>query len=1063
MIPDSPDCPERGCNCRPDLVDRRTALTVAGLGLAGLFPPHEAVAGPFADADFDRLIPADKKLRPAWLASLTARGEPETYSGNDLRFIGMPVGGICAGTLYLGGDGKLWLWNIFNRDVEGVVPKVATYAGKRLGARDGANYVDPPQQQGPVDQGFALSLKTATGEKTVNLDRTGFRNVTFLGQYPVGTVTYQDPDLPVLVKLEAFSPFIPLDADDSGLPATVLSFTVKNEGKAPLQATLAGWLENAVCLHHRQRSGARLNRIRDEKGFTFLDCSARPPEKPKKAGTRDIVFEDWRKETYAGWKVEGKAFGTGPVEKKHIPAYQGDVGGGTGRVVNSHATAPGNGVAEKDGQTGKLTSKPFRIDRDFVNFWIGGGAHQGKTCLNLLVGGKVVRSAAGQNNNKMQQASFDVRPYRGKDATIEIVDAVAGGWGNVGVGQITFSDRPAAEGELSTLFDFGTMGLALLGAPAEHRRAGCEKAGFGGKNADEADRPLEDRLAGSLGRKLSLKPGESATVHFVVCWHFPNLDLKGVLKGRYYARRFDSSLAVARHVSGHFDRLSSQTRLWRDTWYDSTLPHWFLNRTFANLSTLATTTCYRLKDGRFWAWEGVGCCEGTCTHVWHYAQAVARIFPEIERDQRERVDFGLALDSRTGVIHFRGEFGSTFAEDGQAGTILRAYREHQMSADDAFLKRIYPKVKKALQCLIDRDRDGAGILYGPMHNTLDADWFGVVPWLVGLYHAALRAGEEMALERGDGPFARKCRAVFDRGVPALDRMTWRKEYGYFVHVGDPKHRSEVGSYDGSHIDQVFGQGWAHQVGLGRVMDEQHTREALRSLWKYNFTPDVGPFRAVKKPGRWYAMPGEGGLVMVTFPFGKAKDVKGGGAWTAMYFNECMSGFEWQAAGHMIWEGMAQEGLAVARMIHDRYHARRRNPYNEVECSDHYARAMASYGAFLAACGFTYHGPKGHMGFAPRVTPDDFRSAFTAAEGWGTFTQRRTKGGLAASIEVKRGKLGVRSLALEVAKSFKTDKVKLKAAGKSVAAKFTQDGTRLVLTFPEVRVGVGQKLEIEAVG
>ena len=108
----------------------------------------------------------------------------------------------------------------------------------------------------------------------------------------------------------------------------------------------------------------------------------------------------------------------------------------------------------------------------------------------------------------------------------------------------------------------------------------------------------------------------------------------------------------------------------------------------------------------------------------------------------------------------------------------------------------------------------------------------------------------------------------------------------------------------------------------------------------------------------------------------------------MYFNECMNGFEYQVAGHMIWEGMVDEGLAVTRAIHDRYHATRRNPYNEVECGDHYARSMASHGVFLAACGFDVPRPEGHIGFAPRLTPEDFRRAFTAAEGWGTFSQRR---------------------------------------------------------------------------
>jgi hypothetical protein len=62
--------------------------------------------------------------------------------------------------------------------------------------------------------------------------------------------------------------------------------------------------------------------------------------------------------------------------------------------------------------------------------------------------------------------------------------------------------------------------------------------------------------------------------------------------------------------------------------------------------------------------------------------------------------------------------------------------------------------------------------------------------------------------------------------------------------------------------------------------------------------------------------------------------------------------------------LVEKGLAVVRAVHDRYDARERNPFNEIECSDHYARAMASYAVFVAACGFTYHGPRGEIGLRP---------------------------------------------------------------------------------------------------
>src|SRR5262249_41682192 len=146
---------------------------------------------------------------------------------------------------------------------------------------------------------------------------------------------------------------------------------------------------------------------------------------------------------------------------------------------------------------------------------------------------------------------------------------------------------------------------------------------------------------------------------------------------RHYTTRFQSAADVIRYAAANFERLSSATRQWRDTWYDSSLPFWFLDRTFATACTPATATCMWFDTGRFYAWEGTYCCAGTCTHVWQYAQTLARIFPELERSTREMVDFGLAFDEKTGRIDYRAEAAHELAVDGQAGTILRALREHQ--------------------------------------------------------------------------------------------------------------------------------------------------------------------------------------------------------------------------------------------------------------------------------------------------------------------------------------------------------------------------------------------------
>jgi hypothetical protein len=248
-----------------------------------------------------------------------------------------------------------------------------------------------------------------------------------------------------------------------------------------------------------------------------------------------------------------------------------------------------------------------------------------------------------------------------------------------------------------------------------------------------------------------------------------------------------------------------------------------------------------------------------------------------------------------------------------------------------------------------------------------------------------------------------------------------------------------------------------------VLPEKETKSALQALWKYNFTPDVGPYREANKPGRWYAMPGEAGLLMCTFPrtdwdFQKACGVGNTKPGFAGYFNECMNGFEYQAASHMVWEGMVQEGLAVTRAVHDRYSPSRRNPYNEVECGDHYARSMASYGVYLAACGFEYHGPRRHIGFAPRLTPENFKVAFTGAEGWGSFSTKADKSQTQARFDVKYGKLYLRTIVLAASK--KPNAVRAMLSGKRIPVSFVYSDGRVLMTLnTDVDVLAGQTLEL----
>jgi uncharacterized protein (DUF608 family) len=986
---------------------------------------------------------------------LVERGEPIVYTranSADFDYIGMPVGGIGTGQLYLGGDGKLWHWDIFN-----------TRMRPRFTVEQGAAYKNPPKQndtndlgQYVLDQGFAIWISAPGKSHTRTLDRRGFANIEFTGQYPIGQITYSDAAVPVTVELEAFSPFIPLNVEDSSYPATILNYTVSNTGKERVEGALAGWLENKVCLFSgKVGAGIHRNSILRNRDMVMLVEDA----EESKAGNKEaaeIVFEDFETGSFDGWTVEGIAFTDKPkkVKKEHPQIV--------GQYVADSRTC---GSAKKPG---KLISKSFVIEQPYISFMIAGGTYPRHARINLVIDGKTVRSSTGRHEDDVQWDSWEVKELKGKDARMEIAyDRADGKYRYIMVDQIEFRSEPRKPAaKLAEQVDFGSMALGLLSGDKEVIAAAEVSAlhipdSVFTASGESAKSDFGQKLIGAVGRKFTLAPGEKTTMSFVLAWYFPNplpLGLRTPTR-RWYAAKFESVEQIVEDVKSNIDRLTSQTRLWRDTWYDSTLPYWFLDRTFLNVSTLATSTCYLFEDDRFYGFEGVRSCPGTCTHVWGYTQALGRLFPELEKRLREKADFNpkIGFIEKTGGCRMRGEYSDGAAVDGQAGIIMRTYREHQMSADNVFLKRNYVSVKKAMQYLVNTfDADADGIMEGGQHNTLDAAWYGKITWLSLYYQAALRAMAEMADEMKDTDYTRRLRAIADRGRKYVEDKLFNGEY--FIHQPDPNHPESPGSYDGCEYNQLLGQSWAYQVGLGRIIDPGKATTALNSLWKYNVTTDVGPYREVFKSGRWFAMPSEGGIIGCTFPRGGSDVLKKGDEFYAGYLNECQPGYEYAVASLMIWHGLVDKGLMQVRLMHERYLGTKRNPWNEVECGSHYSRSMASHGAFIAACGYEYHGPKGYMSFAPRVTPESFRAPFTVAQGWGTYSQKVRKSNFRSSIVLKWGKLRVKTLAFAVAE--KPRNVSVTVNGQSVHATQAFDKGRVKITLAaDAVITAGEKIEV----
>ena len=152
----------------------------------------------------------------------------------------------------------------------------------------------------------------------------------------------------------------------------------------------------------------------------------------------DIVFAEFEGDDFGDWKPEGESFATGPTVAGF--SNQQTVSGFAGKkLVNSYAA--------DDNLTGTLTSPEFTIERSVIRFLIGGGNFKDKTCVNLLIDGKVVYTAVGKNREQLDPHEWNVSDFVGKRAVLQIVDQQKGGWGHINVDQFVFTN---AENVLST-------------------------------------------------------------------------------------------------------------------------------------------------------------------------------------------------------------------------------------------------------------------------------------------------------------------------------------------------------------------------------------------------------------------------------------------------------------------------------------------------------------------------------------------------------------------------------------------------------------------------------------
>jgi uncharacterized protein (DUF608 family) len=567
-----------------------------------------------------------------------------------------------------------------------------------------------------------------------------------------------------------------------------------------------------------------------------------------------------------------------------------------------------------------------------------------------------------------------------------------------------------------------------------------------------------NRDSGLVAAHVRVPPGESRVVRFVIAWYAPTFRKYWVSPvwhfrqasgatgewPNWYATEWPSADAVAGEALARWDELETDTLRFRDVLYGSTLPEPVIDAAGANISILKSPTALRLEDGTFYGWEGchpaAGSCEGSCTHVWNYAQALPFLFPSLERSMRE-ADYAHNLDEIGGMsfrlslplgTHYRTERPCA---DGQFGGILKLYRDWKLSGDLEWLRSIWPLAKRSLEYAwspdnLDRwDPDKTGVLWGRQHHTLDMELFGPNAWLTGFYLGALKAAAAMADALGEPDAAAEYRAIHERGRAWVALHLFNGEY-YVQHLdlsdrsvlrpftateaqlgvlGDgvdhlywsPEHRQlkyQLG--DGVLIDQVLGQWHASLYGLGDVLDPDQVTSAVAAILRYNFQERLGD---VVNPCRVFGLDDDSGTVIASWPDPERKP-----AVPVPYAQETMHGMEYAFGEMLMLTGRLADGVRVFAAVRDRYDGAARNPWNEIECGSNYARSMSSWGAVPVLSGFSFDAGAAHLGFRPRVRSGDrFRCLWSGPNAWGTIEITEGR----ATLAVLGGTLSLATLGL----------------------------------------------------
>lgn len=886
------------------------------------------------------------------LASPRAGARHAHYAGESRRAVALPLGGLGAGHVSIAGDGSLRQWQLANTiNHQGFVPD-SFFALRVSGVEPPLDIrrtlrsraIPPLEQRAPLvtddvvpaddHPPTAVWPPVAATEMTVD--------------YPFATIAVHDPDLQVAVEFDAWTPFVPLDAEASGLPVAAFTFRLANATQQHLHGWLVGALQNAV-----------------------------------------------------GWD------GVTPIEGNRCPLY----GGNENRLLNlgpdgdqSAILMTNPSLQADDPRAGEML---LAVDRPAV---------------------AIARAASARGVLRFAEALKLLGP--------------------------------------TILDDWSPDALV---SPTRQRVPFREPQG---------PSPAGTTWDGALAVPFALAPGDATTIEFLHAWWFPNrvadFDQFGPElpipetpshMGNRYATRFDGAIAVARSFGADRPRLLASSRAWAESVAAMDAPPSVAATVAAQPALVRSPTTFLDREGRLLGFEGGlgastlnwngdvgGSCPLNCSHVWNYEQAIAALFPDLERTMRD-VEWDILQAPDGSIPHrlrvpldgpqlHRQPVGGPLdpALDGMLGSILKTYREARLGGGREMLERRWPAmVRVATHVAEGWDPAGDGVLRGAQPVTYDIALTEPNAYVGSLWIAALRALGRVATILGRNPEAARYAADADRASRAYDDLLWN---GRYYGRAFPEDTSGLGS--GCLADQLNGQWWAHQLELGHVLPRDHVRTALRTIVAVNLRRG---FRDFHHGFRVLADGDDTGLLLCTWPDGDRplRPVR--------YADEVWTGIEYAVASLCLFEGLGPEALAILDGVRGRYDGTRRNPYNEIECGDHYSRGMAGWSVLQGSTGASADVIEGVIRLG---RPG--RAPLLLGTAWGRYVVEPAR----ARIDVLGGSFRLAAIELRDAAVARPTAVAVRVNGAAVPANrdAIEGGTRVTLVAP-IDLDVGSVLEVEA--